>query len=135
MVDQRSSNTTAPDVGINEQGVQFHVSVRPWQQRSESNDCAVSFRDEHRTCSDLIYRHFDRVGVCEQRVTIPRIGKRCTQLQGLKLFLLREGRAANEEATHSSGVYSHRSVNDSDVDHMVRARQGGFLCLPACDKE
>jgi hypothetical protein len=65
VVDQRSSDATTPDVRVNEQGIEFDVSIRPGQQRSESNDRPVSFRDEDRTRSDLIYRQFDRIRVGE----------------------------------------------------------------------
>ena len=75
VVDQRSSDATTPDVRVNEQGIEFDISIRPGQQRSESNDLAVSFRDEDRTRSDLIYRQFDRIRVGEQGVTIAGIGE------------------------------------------------------------
>ena len=75
VVDQRSSDATTPDVRVNEQGVQLDVSIRPGQQGSKSNDLAVSFRDEDRTRSDLIYRKFDRIRVGEQGVTIADIGE------------------------------------------------------------
>ena len=78
VVDQRSSDATTPDVRVNEQGVEFDISIRSRQQRSKSNDLAVSFRDEDRTRGDLIYRQFDRIGVGEQGVTIACIRERRT---------------------------------------------------------
>jgi hypothetical protein len=75
VVDERSSDATTPDVRVNEQGVQLDISVWPGQQGSETNDLAVSFRDEDRTCGDLIYRQFDRIGVGEQGFTIAGIGE------------------------------------------------------------
>jgi hypothetical protein len=46
VVDQRSSDATTPDVRVNEQGIEFDVSIRPGQQRSEST--IAPFRSRRR---------------------------------------------------------------------------------------
>ena len=105
VLDQRSSDSTSPDVGIDEQSVQFGISIRTREQCSKSDDSAVSFRHEHRTGGDLIYWQFNRIWMGEQGVAISGIGKRRPKLQSLNLFLFRDDRATNKETIHSPAVY------------------------------
>jgi len=71
-------------VGLDEQTVQFAVSVRPGQDRCKADDIAVQFRDHHLAGVYLLIGEGDRIGVCQQCRAVAGVVQGCAHLQGFQ---------------------------------------------------
>ena len=97
MCDQRSCNPTTPHVGVDKQCIEFAFFIGSGFHSGKSDNRSPPFGHKYPTCGDLRERQLDGIRVGEQGFTITGVGKRCPQLQILKLFLLRENRPANQK--------------------------------------
>jgi len=108
MCDQRSGNPATAHVWLNKQRIEFAISICSRFHGGESDNRPFAFGHKYAAGGDLRDRQLDSVRVGEQGVTITGIGKGGPQLQILKLLLLRDSRAANQEVFQVRVHIRHR---------------------------
>jgi len=100
VIDEQAPDSAFPEVGIDEERIEFGIAVRTRHDRGESEYHTVSLRHEDVTLGDLFERKGDRIRIRKQRVAIAGIRQRGAPLQGLQVRTLVLARRPDEEVGH-----------------------------------
>jgi len=101
VLNQGSANTLAPSSWLDEQSIEFRVTVLTREDGGKSFNAASHFRDEYSAGVDLVKRQIDCVWIRQQSLTISGIVERGSPLKGFESLLLRRNGDSNVDLSHA----------------------------------
>ena len=100
MLDQGPANTLAPRGRLDEERIQFRISILSRKDGSKACDGSICLGDEYSSGLNLLERQLDRIGIRQQRFSISGVVERSAPLKRFKCALLRSGGRSNVNMMH-----------------------------------
>jgi hypothetical protein len=101
ILDQGPANALAPRVGLDEEGIQFRISIFSRKDRRKAPDRPICLGDEYSSGLDLMKRQFDGAGIRQQCLSISGVVERSAPQKRLERTLLRRASNSNVDAMHA----------------------------------